>query len=188
MCMSADLCGASSPFSSLRVLSFGGLRGGSALYLLFSLQCRVARSNERPSAARSGAKCLLELTLTYLERLVATRCAWVPLCCASVRAHFHTLTTGSALNSAQAAKANAATSANPDGRISRAGNLIGAGVAADDASDSSLADQESNKSLLESDEDMSSEHSQSSEEAPAGCSCSRCSCSRWGVIPGRARS
>ena len=158
--------------------------------MLFSLQCRVARSNERPSAARSGAKCLLELTLTYLERLVATRCAWVPLCCASVRAHFHTLTTGSALNSAQAAKANAATSANPDGRISRAGNLIGAGVAADDrcASDSSLADQESNKSLLESDEDMSSEHSQSSEEAPAGCSCSRCSCSRWGVIPGRARS
>ena len=113
-------------------VSFGGLRGGSALYLLFSLQCRVARSNERPSAARSGAKCLLELTLTYLERLVATRCAWAPLCCASVRAHFHTLTTGSALNSAQAAKANAATSANPDGRISRAGNLIGAGVAADD--------------------------------------------------------
>ena len=102
--------------------------------------------------------------MTYLERLVATRCAWVPLCCASVRAHFHTLTTGSALNSAQAAKANAATSANPDGRISRAGNLIGAGVAADDASDSSLADQESNKSLLESDEDMSSEHSQSSED------------------------
>ena len=99
-------------------LSFGGLRGGSALYLLFSLQCRVARSNERPSAARSGAKCLLELTLTYLERLVATRCAWVPLCCASVRAHFHTLTTGSALNSAQAAKANAATSANPDGTTS----------------------------------------------------------------------
>ena len=51
-----------------------------------------------------------------------------------------------------------------DGRISRAGNLIGAGVAADDASDSSLADQESNKSLLESDEDTSSEHSQSSED------------------------
>ena len=62
-------------------------------------------------------------------------------------AHFHGAAPhGLGVNPAQAVAANATTAVNPDGATDRLGRQVVADVAADDASEYSLADQESTHS------------------------------------------